>query len=171
MMTPEDISAMTLDALREARTTLMSAEWALEMDAATPETRRAGGLLLGTVQGEILRLENAQLASLASALSANGARLEAAAKDVKKEVKKIANVARILKTVDQLVKLAIKVVPKAFGLMGAARGAARPRTKVATKKRAAKKVAKKKPAASKPAARRKSAATSRGKTGPRRRAR
>lgn len=155
MMTPDQISEMTLAALRAAREAMMSAEWSLEMDAASPEIRRQGGLLLGMVQGEILRLENAQLAAIAAALVANGAALQAAARDVQKEVKQIAKIAKVLKAVDDLVKLAIKVAPKAMGLMGAARRApapasARPKRKTAAKP-AAKKAAKK--AKPKPAAR------------------
>lgn len=121
MMTPDQISDVTLEALRAARETMMSAEWSLQMDVATPEIRRRGGLLLGMVQGEILRLENAQLAAIAAALAANGAALQVAARAVKDEVKQIAKVARVLKAIDDLVKLAIKVAPKAAGLMGAAR--------------------------------------------------
>ncbi len=139
-MTPDDINAMTLEALRAAREAMMSAEWSLEMDAATPDIRRRGGLLLGSVQGEILRLENAQLDALAAALAANGAALRTAASDVKREVKRIAQVARVLKAVDDLVKLAIKLVPKAAGLMGAPRRLVAPAS--AKRKTAAKPTAK-----------------------------
>jgi hypothetical protein len=143
-MTPDDVSEMTLEALRAAREAMMSAEWSLEMDAATPDIRRRSGLLLGMVQGEILRLENAQLDALAAALAANAAALESASRDVKREVRRIAQVAKVLKAVDDLVKLAIKIVPKAAGLMGAARrapaAAKRPERKPKTKSKAKAKV-------------------------------
>jgi hypothetical protein len=126
MITPAQISDMTLEALRAARDTLDSTEWALAMDAAPADVRRNSGLLLGQVQGEILRLENLQLATIAQVLAANGPALEAAARDVKREVKKITKIAKVLKTVEQLVKLAIKVVPKAAGLMGIVRRAPQP---------------------------------------------
>lgn len=166
MMTPAKISEMTLDALRAARDTLDSTEWALEMDAAPADTRRESGLLLGRVQGEILRLENLQLEAVAESLAANGVALAAASADVKREVKKIAKVARILKTVDQLVMLAIKVVPKAMGLMGASRrvaGKPKPKPKAKQKQKPRPK------ARAKPKATR--AAKPRRKTGPSRRAR
>jgi hypothetical protein len=168
MMTAGKISEMTLEALRAARDTLDSTEWALEMDAATAQMRRDSGLLLGQIQGEILRLENLQLAEIADSLAANGAALEAAAADVKHEVKKIAKVAKVLKTVEQLVKLAIKVVPKAMGLMGASRRVA---GKAAVKAKTKAKM-KTKPK-SRPKAKPKAtpAAKSRRKAGPRRRAR
>lgn len=166
MMTAAKISEMTLEALRAARDTLDSTEWALETDAATARMRRDSGLLLGQVQGEILRLENLQLAEIADSLAANGAALEAAAADVKREVKKIAKVAKVLKTVEQLVKLAIKVVPKAMGLMGAPRrvagkAAAKTKAKIKTKPKSRPKA---KPTAT-------PAAKPRRKAGPRRRAR
>ena len=116
MTTPDRICDMTLEALREVRTAMMSTEWQLELDGAAPDIKRQSGLLLGRVQGEILRLENAQLATIAAALAANGDRLAAAAVDVRKEIRKIAHIAKILKCVDQLVKLAIKIVPKVVGL-------------------------------------------------------
>jgi hypothetical protein len=177
MITPAQISEMTLDALRAARDALDSTDWALAMDAASADVRRNSGLLLGQVQGEILRLENLQLARIADALAANGPALAAAAGDVKREVKKIAKVAKVLKAVDQLVKLAIKVVPKAAGLMGIVRRAPQPGSIAA--RRAAGKPAPKPKANAKAKAKPRSvarpkpktAAKPRRKAGPRRRAR
>lgn len=187
MTNPQDLGAMTLSALREARDKLESAEWALAMDAATAEERRDSGLLLGQVHGEILRLENLQLAKIVDALQENGAALESAAADVKKEVKRVAKVAKVLKTIEKLVKLAIKIAPRAVGLMGSVRrspapgsilarrlagpAAARPKAKTKPKAKA-----KTKPAATKArpksAARRSaSRAAPKRKAGPRRRAR
>lgn len=109
-MAPSETRDRTLQELRRLRTAMMSAEWMLSLEAADEATRQAAARQLLRTQQAIVKLENAELAAIRDQLIANEAALAQGTADLRKALRKVAEVKQLLETAAAVLKIVGRVV-------------------------------------------------------------
>jgi hypothetical protein len=110
-LTAKDISAMTLEALREARVDMNSAWWLLELEDETKQTKTESALLKMSVHHAIIKLENIKLKDISEKLKENEAELIQGRENLEKALQDLENVKNVIGSLTSFLGTVGKFIP------------------------------------------------------------
>ena len=108
---PSQLYANTLGALTKARDSMLTLDWHVELNSATPEQQRAAAMTLLHLENAIMALSNARLAEIAQKMSASQAELKKATKGIEQAEQTLDNIVGFLNAAADLVEVVAKIVP------------------------------------------------------------
>ena len=109
-MAPSELRKATLRELRAARKAMLSARWALSLEAADEETRAEAARELVRVNHAIIKLENEQLSEIRDALVENENDLIASTESLQKTLENVGQVKKVLGAVSDVLGVVGRVV-------------------------------------------------------------
>lgn len=110
-MSPSTLYSGTLSVLTAARSKMLSPEWQVSIDSASPDQRLAASRELIQVQQAILALSNESLGDIASEMQDNGADLSAGISALQSAFTDITKVQDFIGAVSGVLSVVAKIVP------------------------------------------------------------
>jgi hypothetical protein len=104
------VYANTLGALTKARDSMLTLDWHVELNTATPEQQRAAARTLISLENAIMTLSNARLSEIAQKMSESQVELSTATEGIQEAEQTLDNIVGFLNAAAKLLAVVGKVV-------------------------------------------------------------